>query len=290
MATRNQSIMLFKKLNKFCPHLFAVAITVGIAIPSLAGAASWEDRVSAGGPGDFPPLPTPFRATYRIGWGGLAAARAELVINRTGSGPYEFRADTATLGAARSLWSFDAVVRSTVSSPQLRPIRIEQTEERSDRTLRETVKFDANGAERVRTVVPKAANVEAKSESKHFESGLLQDFMSAYLNLRSQPLVNGETRTVAVMSPSIPYLLTITARGREEIKIHAGRFRAIRISVDSIQRVKGDGTLVPHKRFRSGTIWISDDTTRQILRVQSQVFIGAVFLELDSPPQVAGGR
>ncbi len=282
--------MLFVKLNKSCAHIFALALAVGLAIPSLGLAAAWEERVSAGGPGDHPPLPTPFRATYRIGWGGLTAARAELTINRTNAGPYEFRADTATIGAARALWSFDAVVRSTVSSPQLRPIRIEQTEERSDRTLRETVKFDANGAERVKVVVPKAANVEAKSETKRFESGSLLDFMSAFLNLRSQPLANGETRTVAVMSPSVPYLLTITARNREELTIRAGRFRAIRISVDSIQRIKGDGTLVPHKRFRSATVWLSDDPTRQILRVQSQVFIGAVFLELDSPPQVASGR
>jgi hypothetical protein len=282
--------MLFVKLNKYCAIFSAGAIALCLLAPSVGLGAAWEDRISPGGPGDFPPLPTPFRATYRIGWGGMTAARADLVINRNNSGLYEFRADTATIGAARTLWSFDAVVRSTVSAPQLRPIRIEQTEERSDRTLRETVRFDATGAERIKSVVPKAGNVEAKSETKRFESGALQDFMSAFLNLRSQPLANGDTRTVVVMSPSVPYLMTVTARNREEINTRAGRFRAIRISVDSIQRVKGDGTLVPHKRFRSATVWLSDDATRQILRVQSQVFIGAVFLELDSPPQVANGR
>ncbi len=168
---------------------------------------------------------------------------------------------------------------------------VEQTEEQSDRTLRETVRFDASGAERVKTVVPKSGKVQARSETKRFESGALQDFMSAFLNLRSQPLANGDTRTVAVMSPSVPYLMTVTARNREELQTRAGRFRAIRISVDSIQRVKDDGTLVPHKRFHSATVWLSDGATRQDpARVQSQVFIGAVFLELDSPPQVASGR
>ena len=279
--------MRFTRMNKLCAAFllaFAAARLLAAAPGSVAG---WEDRVSPGGPGDFPALPTPFRATYRIGWAGLTAARAEMLISRNSAGAYEFRADSATIGPARALWTFDAVVRSTVSSPQLRPVRVDQVEERSDQTLRETVRFDGTGAERVKTVVPKRANVEARTEIKRFESALLQDFMSAYLNLRSQPLVNGETRTVAVMSPSVPYLLTITAREREELRIRAGKFRAIRVSVDSIQRIRGDGTLVPHKRFHSATIWVSDDATRQILRVQSQVFIGAVFLELDSPPQVA---
>lgn len=72
--------------------------------------------------------------------------------------------------------------------------------------------------------------------------------------------------------------------------MRAGKFRAIRISVDSIQRVKDDGSLVPNKRFRSATIWISDDATRQILRVQSQVFVGSVFLELDNVTRVASGH
>ncbi len=282
--------MLLVRQNKRLILFYMSALALLFAVPSPGFGAAWEDRITPGGPGNFPPLPTPYRATYRIGWGGLAAARAEMVINRTSADTYEFRADTATTGPARTLWSFDAVVRSTVSAPQLRPVRIEQTEERADRTLKETVRFDATGAERVRVVVPKSSKVQAQSNTKRFESGALQDFMSAFLNLRSQPLANGETRTVAVMSPSVPYLMTVTARNREELSTRAGRFRAIKISVDSIQRVKDDGTLVPHKRFHSATVWLSDDATRQILRVQSQVFIGAVFLELDSPSQVAGGR
>jgi hypothetical protein len=281
--------MPFLKFNKRCAILRVLALASCLGSVHGAAGAVWEERVSNNAPGDFPPLPTPYRATYRIGWGGIAAARAEIVINRPSAGVYECRADTATIGAARALWSFDAVMRSTVSAPQLRPVRIEQTEERVDRTLRETVRFDNTGAERIKIVVPKSHNVEARSEAKRFESAALQDFMSAFLYLRSQPLANGDTRTVVVMSPSVPYLMTVTARSREDIKTAAGHFRAIRISVDSIQRVKDDGSLAPHKRFRSATVWLSDDATRQILRVQSQVFVGAIFLELDSTPQVASG-
>ena len=282
--------MLFLNLNNL-RQFFSMTVLGGVmfAFHPVSGAA-WEDQVSALKPGDFPALATPFRATYRIGWGGVTAARAEMVVKRPQTDTYEFRADSATVGTARGLWPMDATILSTVSASRLRPIRIDQTEERSDRTLRESVRFDPNGAERIRTVIAKSSAVTPNTETKRFDSPALQDFMSTYLLLRSQSLGNGDTKTVAVMSPSVPYLMTLTVRNREEITTHAGKFRAIRISVDSIQRVKDDGALVPHKRFRSATIWISDDATRQILRVQSQVFVGSVFLELESMSQLASGH
>ncbi len=282
--------MLFVNFNNLRRIICTMIFALGILRVGAVSGASWQDQVSPLKPGDFPALTTPFRATYRIGWGSITAARAEMVIKRPQADTYEFRANTATVGTARSLWPMDATIVSTVNASRFRPIRLDQTEERSDRTLRESVQFDPNGAERIRTVTPKSGGAAPRTENKRFDSPALQDFMSTFLLLRSQSLANGETKTVAVMSPSVPYLMTMTVRGREEIGTQAGRFRAIRLSVDSIQRVKDDGTLMPHKRFRSATIWISDDATRQILRVQSQVFVGSVFLELESVAPAATGR
>jgi hypothetical protein len=38
--------------------------------------------------------------------------------------------------------------------------------------------------------------------------------------------------------------------------------------------------LAPHKKFRSGRVWISDDARRLPLRAEVDVFIGSVFAEL----------
>jgi hypothetical protein len=40
--------------------------------------------------------------------------------------------------------------------------------------------------------------------------------------------------------------------------------------------------LEPHKKFRRGTIWVSDDAERLVLRIDAQVFVGTVFAELQS--------
>ena len=282
--------MRFLTLNNLrC--VFCIGVTsayLGATPPATA--SGWEDRVSTAGPGDFPAMATPFRATYRLGWSNVTAARANVVIKRPSPDAYDFRADAATVGAARTLFTIDATMHSTVSTAQLRPLSFEQNEVRSDKTLREILRFDAGGAERTRTETFKSGGKAPRTETKRFDSRALQDFVSAYFYLRSLPLANGDSQTVAIMSPSVPYLMTVTVRGREEISTRAGRFRAIRISVDAIQRVKDDGTLMPHKRFKNGTVWLSDDSMRQILRVQSQIFIGVVFVEIESVTQIAAGR
>jgi hypothetical protein len=39
---------------------------------------------------------------------------------------------------------------------------------------------------------------------------------------------------------------------------------------------------VPHGKFRSGSVWISDDADRIPLRAEVDIFIGYVFGELES--------
>jgi hypothetical protein len=40
------------------------------------------------------------------------------------------------------------------------------------------------------------------------------------------------------------------------------------------------GRLAPHKKFRSGRVWMSDDSRRLPLKAEVDVFIGSVFAEL----------
>ncbi len=61
------------------------------------------------------------------------------------------------------------------------------------------------------------------------------------------------------------------------------KIRAIRFNV-RIQSIETQGPaigrLAPHKKFRSGRVWMSDDGKRIPLRAEVDVFIGSVFAEL----------
>jgi hypothetical protein len=49
-----------------------------------------------------------------------------------------------------------------------------------------------------------------------------------------------------------------------------------------LQRVNKKNELEPHRKFKRATIWISDDNDRVLLRIESQIFVGAVIAELQS--------
>jgi len=57
------------------------------------------------------------------------------------------------------------------------------------------------------------------------------------------------------------------------------RWKAIRVALE-IDRISKDYSLSPHKKFQTGTIWVSDDDLRLPLRIEVKVFVGSVFAEL----------
>jgi len=239
--------------------------------------ANWDSQITREKPGDFPPLPTPLKASYRIGWSGVTAARATVAVQKRG-GQYDFAADTTTIGAARVLFPLDATIRSTTDASTLRPVRVEQSERRRDRVVEERVRFSGDNAERTKEVRPFKGPAK-EPEVKTFQSDALHDFFSCFLALRSQRLAPGQTRTLAVMSPSVPYLIALTQRGSERLKIGGNEIDALKFSVDALSKVGNDGVAKPQKKFRKATVWVSNDDRREIVRAESQVFIGYVFLE-----------
>jgi len=70
-------------------------------------------------------------------------------------------------------------------------------------------------------------------------------------------------------------------RGHENITVLAGQYRALKLDVQ-LSKVGPKLELLPHKKFRNASVWLSDDNDRLILRIEAQVYIGSVFAELRS--------
>jgi hypothetical protein len=109
----------------------------------------------------------------------------------------------------------------------------------------------------------------------------LYDLHSAALYLRSQPLKEGNVYRLAIYPATNAYLASIKVIGRDKISVHAGTYNAIKLDLQ-LKRIGKHLELEPHKKFRRGTIWVSDDPERLILRVEAQIFVGTVFAELQS--------
>lgn len=253
-------------------------ICFGLVVTATARGANWESSITAGPPGPFPPL-RPLVATYRFGWSGITAATAEAHFTRKAPNRFELQGNGHTTGFVRALWKMDVTHRAVADAVKLRPIEMEQTENIRSKKAVTKLSFGPTGVTRVRAETK--GGVAAPSTTKQFARANLFDLHSALLYIRSQSLRDHSVQRIIVFPATSSYVATITVAGREKISVPAGSFKAIKCDLQ-LNRIGKNGELQPHKKFRRGTIWISDDNDRILLRIEAQIFVGTVFAELQS--------
>jgi Protein of unknown function (DUF3108) len=259
-----------------CRPIYRTAIVLlGLCSSSLA--ADWQSRLTREPPGNFPEL-RPLRASYRFGWAGFTAATGKAHFTAPSAAKFQLDATGQTIGFVRALWKLDADFHAVANSQTLRPIETQQTENYRKKKLVTRLTFTNKGVTRVRT---ETRDGSTGTKTRQFDFTDLFDLPSAMLYLRSQPLTDGSVHRVVVYATTNAYLATVTVVGRDEISVRAGTYKAIKVDL-RLDRVGKHLELEPHRKFRHGTIWVSDDRDRILLRIEAQIFVGTVFAELQS--------
>jgi hypothetical protein len=252
------------------------AIFAFLAFCSSSLAENWEQTLSKDPAGNFPEL-RPLRASYRFGWSGFTAATGDVHFTKPSENKFQLEGTGRTIGLVRALWKLDVNYQAAASADTLRPIETQQIENYRSKKIATHLTFTNNGVTRARTEGKGAA--EAKTRQFNFPN--LFDLFSAMLYLRSQPLKDHNVYRVVAYPATNAYLATVTVIGREKISVHAGSYSAIKLDLQ-LKRIGKHRGLEPHRKFRRATIWVSDDAERLLLRIEAQVFVGAVFAELQS--------
>ncbi len=253
------------------PVMFAV-----LAVCSNSFAANWEATVSRDPPGDFPEL-RPLRASYRFGWSGFTAATGDVHFTKPSPGNLQLDGTGRTIGFVRALWKLDVNYQAVANAVTLRPIETQQTESYRSKKIITHLAFTNYGVTRART----EDTGKGETKTRQFNFPNLFDLFSAMLYLRSQPLKERAVYRVVAYPATNAYLATVTVLGREKVSVHAGTYNAIKLDLQ-LKRIGKKRELEPHRKFRRGTIWVSDDSERLLLRIEAQVFVGTVFAELQS--------
>ena len=245
------------------------------AVPEQPSAPpAWLSRVNSGAAGSFPP-PRSFTAEYRITWSEVEAGQVEVkCVSPAGGAEIHTDIKAASTGGARLLYKLDATAVCVADRRTLRPVRFEQHQDAAGK--RTDIRVDFNAAGAVRTNTDPARTVAPR----RFPYPGMLDMHSALLYLRSLPLADGDEKTFPVMAANTAYLVTIKVLGHERLKTHAGEFPAVRCSL-ALEKINKRGELEAHKSFKSARAWFSDDADRLLLKVESEVFVGSVNLELE---------
>jgi Protein of unknown function (DUF3108) len=252
------------------------AIFAFLAFCSSSLAENWEQTLSKDPAGNFPEL-RPLRASYRFGWSGFTAATGDVHFTKPSENKFQLEGTGRTIGLVRALWKLDVNYQAAASADTLRPIETQQTENYRSKKIATHLTFTNNGVTRARTEGKGAA----AAKTRQFNFPNLFDLFSAMLYLRSQPLKDHSVYRVVAYPATNAYLAIVTVIGREKISVHAGSYSAIKLDLQ-LKRIGKHRGLEPHRKFRRATIWVSDDAERLLLRIEAQVFVGAVFAELQS--------
>jgi hypothetical protein len=102
-----------------------------------------------------------------------------------------------------------------------------------------------------------------------------QDFASAVLWLRSQPLAEGERYEIPVFTTKGPFTLVATVTGREAVETPAGTFEALKVEVHTAFEGKFSAR-------RDTLIWFSADEHRIPVRVSAEFAVGNIVATLSS--------
>src|SRR5439155_14768407 len=174
---------------------------------------------------------------------------------------FQFDGTGRTIGLVRVLWRLDVNHRATARAETLHPIDTQQTESYRWKKIVTHLAFTNSGVSRTRTESQGGAS-DTKTRQYSFPD--LFDLHSAALYLRSQPLRDRSVYRIVVYAATNAYLATVTVVGHEKISVHAGTYNAIKLDLQ-LKRIGKQLELEPHRKFRRGTIWVSDDAERLLL-------------------------
>jgi len=239
------------------------------------GATDWTSTLTHDPRGNFPDL-RPGHATYAYGWSGITAGTSEVSFRHGEAQTFVLEGKGRTVGLARILWRFDLSYRSVTNAQTLRPVEAHQVETARGKRIETNLKFSNDGVNSRRF-----DGNRATPTVKDFAFENLYDLQSAFLYLRSQGLRDHSVYRVAVYPANSAYVATITVLGREHLRVHSGNYNAIKMDL-KLQRVNKKNELEAHRKFKRATLWLSDDTDRVLLRIESQIFVGTVTAEMQS--------
>jgi hypothetical protein len=249
----------------------------------------WLKTLKPTSPGSRP-LPVPFHAEYRFGWSGIEAARAKAKFS-VKDGIATVHVTGKTTGAARALWPLDAENTSRFRSPSLEPLGFTQTEKYRNRTIDTIAEFRKEGLWRYRARRPGTGG----ERWKRIRIEPVRDMVTTMFFIRSQTLADGEIIRLIAFPGDSPFLVETEVLRRETLRhpITKKDVPTIRVLL-RLSRIQLEKNKPPrlreHGKFRTGTVWISDDVGRIPLRAEVDVFIGSIFAELTELRMPVGSR
>lgn len=222
--------------------------------------------------------PLPFEngenASYQATWNGIPVATADVRASPLwvdGKRAFQIDVKAKTKKVLNLLWKMRDSIQSVFEAGTFQPKRFSFHQLENSRSTDTQALY--NRTEKKWTVSRLRGEKISRFE---IDSDNTFDPITATYLVRSLDFKVGDQLRFYVFGGKNHYLVTLDVGGRETVTTKAGTFDTYRITPRA-QNLNQSGYA---DKMRQATIWISADARRLPVRLQSQVFVGSVYLEL----------
>ncbi len=211
------------------------------------------------------------RYTYEVSWNGIPAAEATLTV---GSDELRYRlvATARTYAPINLLYDLRYQAEGLIDAVDMTSLHTSIRQKENSREKSLEMSFRQRGEiESVRTQKGKPEQV-TKLDTNNLT---LDPFGAAFL-ARGLRWEVGETKYFDTFNGKVRYLIALTAEGKEVVKVN-GEKRLCWVVVPRVRKVNTDE---PQHKLRGAKIYMTDDPQREVVKIVSEVFIGAVTTKL----------
>jgi Protein of unknown function (DUF3108) len=245
-------------------------LRVAAALP-LAGIAFVSLFAAGADPPSLPFQPGE-RLTYNVTWSVFQAGQVAALLEKTGSTPDDYLIVTTaqSRGFVSKLYTLNDVYRSRLNPQTMCSGGISKRVVEGRRRKQTEIVFDSS---RRLAILDERNLAQAAEAPKHDEEPIppcVQDVVSGFYYLRTQPMRVGDHIEVPVNDGSKTTLVTVEVQAHEEITTPLGRRYAFRVEPS----VFGRGGV--YKRQGRMLIWFSDDEQRLPLRIKAMLSVGTL--------------
>ncbi len=217
--------------------------------------------------------------SYRVAWNGLPAAHATVSIKPEelgGEAAYTVETTASTNRFVDLFWRFRGNAQVSFLARDWTPLRFRY--DRNVRGVRSLTTIDFNPAQRrANSLYVKGGVTKKELELSSLD---LIDPITAVFKARHDDIEIGSKLEYDVFTGESRYRVELSVDGRDQVEVPAGTFAALRVT-PRVWKIRGHDK-PPDRRLRGASIWVSDDSERVLLRIRSDVFIGAVTFDLMS--------
>jgi len=216
---------------------------------------------------------------YKASWNGIPVASAEIETRSiwiAGKKFYRVKIRAKTWKVVDLIWKMRDSLESIFDAQTFSPHRFIFSQKENRRRTETRVSFD----QQTKKVM---VHRQKGKKIKQFEfvSDETFDPISAVYLLRSLDVKIGDRLEMNLFGGHNHYRLVLHVVEQERIHLAVGKFDAFKIDAQLIKQTPLTDDRKNHRqKVRRGSLWISSDPKRILLKASSKVWIGSVYLEL----------